>query len=177
MQLPKLYKAKLKNKRMLNHRDMLVDFELIDPAEIQFKPGQFINLNVAENTFRSYSICSDPSLSREIAIAVSVSHEGVGTRYLKELQKDNEVEFIGPSGKFYLPDNLLDNLVFVATGTGVSPFVPMWHKLENAKYTGKIMFYFGVRTENEIFFVDKLDYFSKVLDFEYKICVSRPSFK
>ena len=98
MKHPKLYKAKLKGKQMLNARDMLVEFELIKPAEIHFKPGQFINLNVAENTFRSYSICSDSSLLDKVSIVASVSHEGVGTKYLKELKQSDEIRFIGPSG-------------------------------------------------------------------------------
>ncbi len=177
MQLPKLYKAKLKSKQMLNNRDMLIDLELINPPEIYFKPGQFINLNVAENTFRSYSICSSSLLTNQVSIVVSVGHDGVGTKYLKESKKNDEVKFIGPSGKFFLPDNLLNNLVFIATGTGIGPFISMWYKLEELKYQGKTVVYFGVRTEDEIFFVDKLNYFKKVLNFGYKICVSRPSSK
>lgn len=160
---------------MLNARDMLVDFELINPTEIHFRPGQFINLNVAENTFRSYSICSSPLLSNQITIVVSVDHDGVGTKYLKNIKINDDVSFIGPSGRFFLPDNLANSLVFIATGTGIGPFISMWYKLEELKYQGNIMFYFGVRTEDEIFFVDKMDYFKEPLNFNYKLCVSRPS--
>lgn len=187
METPKLYKVKLKNKQMLNERDIRVDFELIEPSEMYFKPGQFVNINVDENTFRSYSICSDSKQINQISIAASVDHDGVGSRFLKKIQRGDEVKLIGPSGRFHLPKppngaseqnelyNIANELVFIATGTGIAPFIPMWHKLEDLKYTGRISVYFGIRNEEALFFLDKLDYFKKVLNFSYKICVSRPS--
>ena len=175
MELPKLYKAKVKNKQMLNRRDLLVDFDIIDPPEINSKPGQFINLNVSENTFRAYSICSNSLLTNLVSIVVSIDHDGAGSVFLRNLQIGDEVKFIGPSGKFSLPNILFDTLVFFATGTGIAPFIPMWHKLINLKYKGNITVYFGIRSEDELFFVDKLDYFKKELNFEYKICVSQPT--
>ena len=83
---PKLYKAVVADKKMLNNRDMLLNFKLINPSEIHFKPGQFINLNVAKNTFRSYSICSDPLLLNKVSVVVSIDHDGAGTKFLKSIQ-------------------------------------------------------------------------------------------
>jgi NAD(P)H-flavin reductase len=43
---PKLYKAKAIKKEMINKRDLLAEFQFIEPAEFEFYPGQFVNLNV-----------------------------------------------------------------------------------------------------------------------------------
>lgn len=174
MKTPKLYKAKLTHKEMLNKRDLLVEYTLVEPTNIDFDPGQFINLNVGENTFRSYSIASPITKNNSVELVVSVDHEGIGSNYLKVSSIGDETKIIGPSGRFTLPENLINELVFIATGTGVAPFIPMFYKLVDLGYKGKISLCFGVRNEDEIFFVDKFEDLKTKLDFTYKICVSQP---
>ncbi len=170
-----MYQVKLVTKYMLNSRDLFVEYSLVNPTEMHFIPGQFINLNVAENTYRAYSIASPANEIIKLGFVISVDQPGIGANYLKNSQIGDQTKIIGPSGRFILPQNLFRDLVFVATGTGLAPYIPIFHKLVEQKYLGKIKLYFGARNETELFFIDKLDYFKQNLNLEYIICLSQPS--
>lgn len=99
----------------------------------------------------------------------------MGSNFFKSLNMYQTVTFLGPSGKLSLKTPLADNLHFFATGTGIAPFISIFYELININYKKNINLYFGVRTEKDIFFLDKLDYFSKHLkNFKYKLFYSRP---
>lgn len=144
--------------------------------EINFEPGQYLNIEVAEGIFRSYSISSHPANTKEIKIVAAVTHEGVGSNYLKKLKKDDKVSVIGPSGRFrFQSDEKVKNVIFVATGTGISPFISMLYELKDHKFPAEMHLYFGVRNDDEVFYMDELEEFKKDLDFEYTVCVSQHS--
>jgi len=162
-------------KAWLNNKIILVTFKVREPAEIDFKPGQFINLNVADREYRSYSICSEHRDKQCISIAAAVNYEGLGANYIKSLEKGDTVYFIGPSGRFCLKEPLPARLVFVATGTGVAPFIPMLSYLKDTQYQGDVLLYFGIRSESDVIFKEELDNFMlSVPHFCYQIYVSRP---
>jgi ferredoxin-NADP reductase len=86
----------------------------------------------------------------------------------------DSVEFIGPSGRFVLPETLLDNLTFIVTGTGIAPILSMLDSLNNIKTTSNIKLYFGVRDKSELFKVDQLEHFKNTMQhFDYFLCFSQ----
>lgn len=176
--LPKPYKARVTEYRMLNNRNLLLELSYLDPQEMNFVAGQFIVIRIKENTYRSYSICSDPLIKSSLKIVASVEHEGVGSNYLKNLKLGDIVEFLGPSGKFRFNSNLQNVLEinFVATGTGIAPFISMLYEISETKTDTKINLYFGARHEDEIIFEDKLAQFEeKLANFNFIPTISRPS--
>ncbi|KKS21186.1 MAG: Protein C of soluble methane monooxygenase [candidate division WWE3 bacterium GW2011_GWC1_41_7] len=174
---PVLFNSVVSRTDNLTNKLILVTFKVTDPERIDFTPGQFVNLRVvhAPMTFRSYSICSDYRVTSQFSVVASVSHEGPGSNFLRSLKPGDNVEFIGPSGRFNLEEPLKDKIIFVATGTGVAPFIPMLHYLEHTQFEGDVFLFFGVRHEDEIFFKDELDNFMvSIPHFTYQICVSQP---
>ena len=175
MQKPIEVTTKVTNKSYLNEKIIELELEYIKPNKLAFIPGQYINVKVAENTYRSYSICSDYKNKKGLSIIVSAMHNGVGSSYIKEIQIGEELEFIGPSGKFGMSDTLENNIVFVATGTGVSTIIAFLYLLLHIKYKGNIRLLFGNRLEEELFYLDKLEFFKKNLkNFTYEVFISAP---
>ena len=80
----------------------------------------------------------------------------------------------GPSGRFVLPEQLAAKLVFIATGTGIAPFISMIDYLQKNKCSSNINLYFGVRNEQELFGLAYLENFKNTLaSFDYVLCYSQ----
>jgi benzoate/toluate 1,2-dioxygenase reductase subunit len=121
-------------------------FELIlsRPREFTFKPGQRICFYHGD-VERDYSLVSSPQ-DDHIVLCVRRVEEGLFSPYLAAVELGSELAFTGPAGYFsYLPSER--QAVFVATGTGVAPFLSM------AK-SGVEGFYLlhGVRKVDELYY-------------------------
>ena len=81
---------------------------------------------------------------------------GVASNYLCDLQVGDRVEVIGPFGSsFLMPNHPRSSIVMVCTGTGSAPMRAMteWRRrlLQSGKFEGgKLMLFFGARTEEEL---------------------------
>ncbi len=172
---PSKQQATLKSKKWISSKVLEVTF--IPNSKFKFLPGHFINLNIPEVAYRSYSISSDPKNKNEFQIIVSAKHKGPGANYLRNLESGETVNFIGPSGKFLFSSQKSKNIVFLATGTGIAPFLTMLYNLKHTKAKSKIHLYWGLRDESEIFYIELLNNFKTTLNFDYTICLSKPSKK
>ena len=173
--VPQKITATIVEKMHLTASIILAKFKLVLPLEFDFIAGQFISLKVTDTKFRAYSICSNPSIKNEISLLIAVGHKGLGSDFIKNVQIGSQVEFIGPSGRFFLPRNLDNDLVFIATGTGIAPFISMFYKLNEQSFYKKIKLFFGVRTDEDLMFKNIFDSLQNNLDFEYEYCLSKPS--
>ncbi len=95
-----------------------------------FQAGQYINLCVelgGVRTSRPYSIASPPSQSAYYEIAVRAVPDGFVSDYLlKNVAVGDEFVSSGPAGNFYYnPLFHGDDLVFLAGGSGITPFMSM----------------------------------------------------
>ncbi len=172
---PQKFNATVKNKVLLNQKVARLDLELLNPKEIYFQAGQFISLKVSEVAYRSYSISSSMFEHSKLSIIVGIGHDGVGSNFVKNLQIGDTVEFVGPSGRFVLPENLKENLIFIATGTGVSPMLSMIDALlKNSDSTNNLSLIFGIRDKSELFLEEHIRTLKiEHKNFDYKICFSQ----
>jgi ferredoxin-NADP reductase len=109
--------------------------------EFFFQPGQYATLWLTHNSEtipRPYSIASSPSESRVLEFYINLVEEGRLTpslwdpevmRSLKSCFEDTNLTVTGPKGRFVLDLNDPRDLVFVASGTGLAPFISMTRKL------------------------------------------------
>lgn len=168
-----LHKCVIKSKEWANEKVLEVVLELIEDKPFEFESGQFVSLKVSPVNFRAYSIASDYKNPRQITLLAAAAHEGLGSNYLRESAVGTETVFVGPSGKFFLPQNFKNNLIFVSTGTGLAPFLAMFYKLRDLNYSGNITLLQGIRNKSELLKLDMLDQFKSDLEnFNYKICMS-----
>lgn len=176
MVAPKKFSAKLTQRTCLTPKVIKLDFEVTDSPSFNFTPGQFVSIMVSDTQYRSYSIASASNNGNMLSIIASVDHQGVGVNYLKALNIGDSVTMVGPAGRFMLSPHLPDNLLFIATGTGIAPLISMLNSLASTHHSGKIRLYFGVRTESEILYAEELNRFKSTLpNFDFTICVSQPT--
>jgi Na+-transporting NADH:ubiquinone oxidoreductase subunit F len=168
-------KLKVVDKNWISKKVIKLVFEVLEPIDFEFLPGQHISIKVAEQIARPYTIASNP-MDNEITLAVSASHAGVGADYLKGLRVGDSVEGMGPLGNFTLDEDMLDNVVMVASGTGIAPLLSMLYVLSDKKVDNNIKLYFGVRDEDELFFEEEIKQIQANLpNFSYEICLSAPA--
>jgi benzoyl-CoA 2,3-dioxygenase component A len=79
---------------------------------------------------------------------------GVCSNYLCDLAKGDTVQVIGPFGNsFLMPNHARANLVMICTGTGSAPMRAMTEHCRRRiaqDVNGKLMLFFGARTEREL---------------------------
>ncbi|MFC1722462.1 ferredoxin--NADP reductase, partial [Patescibacteria group bacterium] len=169
MAKPSIIKAKVTDKKLLNHK--ILHFEFTSKDNIDFTPGQYLSIKVDEYSYRAYSICK--LLGKTFSIIASVEHEGLGSNYLKKLKVGDSIFGVGPRGKFNLKTTLSNNLVFISTGTGIAPHISFIDELINLKYKGNIEIIAGFRDECEIIFEKMLDNYKEKLNMEINYCLSK----
>ncbi len=119
----------------------LVIIRLALADDFHFKAGQYATLwltHKGKTVPRPYSISSSPSQTRVLEFYINLVEEGRLTpsfwdpEVLSALQNhrnETDLAVTGPKGRFVLdPDDPRD-LVFVASGTGLGPFMSMIRKM------------------------------------------------
>ena len=172
-------KAKLVSVQALTHDTSYFVFSEVNGSPLNFQAGQYLILQVQDGkegkASRSYSLASSPNGSSEFAFIIRLLPDGRGSNYLKSLSPGDEVEFMGPFGHFVVKDDAKD-ILMIATGTGLAPFVSMIPELFKASQKPKIRLYFGLRFEEDIFYKEKLEAWVKEHpEFDCYLTVSRPT--
>ncbi len=114
----------------------------LDKKDIVFKAGQFFSLGIpGTNINREYSVCSGEN-ENSIDFLIREIDEGILSKDLRKLKIGDEVKILGPYGNFYLKNfNLNENYIFIASGTGISPFMSLLKTYPKIKY----QLYHGIR--------------------------------
>ena len=143
---------KVLNVRELTESTFVLEIERKNMA---FEPGQHILLGKAGDIHhREYSIYSGVDDER-LEVLVKEVDNGEVSKKLKKLIPGDEVEIQGPLGFFTIDEEFLtdDNpFLFVASGTGISPFHSMVRSIKELNY--KVLH--GVRFGEETY--EKKDY-------------------
>lgn len=119
-----------------------LEFEL-DRDAGPFFPGQFARVRVASADWRDYSIAA--LQGRRMVFLVSTRTGGLGSRFASDAQIGSSTVIEGPLGQFCLSAGRRSR-VFVGTGTGLAPFLPMFRALAEAGQLESSVLYFGCRT-------------------------------
>jgi len=146
-----------------------------------FQAGQYINLAVeidGVRTSRAYSISSPPTQTAYYDITVRRIEEGFVSDYLLDRAKvGDSFESSGPSGNFYYnPLFHGNNLVFIAGGSGVTPFMSMLREVIDAGIERQIHLIYGSRSvDDAIFHAELTEYASSYPNFTYSLVISEPA--
>lgn len=154
-----------------------IDIEL--DGAFSFLPGQFITLKIPKPEGgiapRSYSIVSTPELIHTISLCIKCEELGLGSQYLYKEACGTRIDFFGPYGEFVFHEEEEGDVYFIATSTGVAPFMPMLDVYLRRYPRKKFNLIFGVRHIEDIFYQDILEVHRRNhSNFSYTICVSQP---
>ena len=141
---PEKQRAVLRLKTALTPSIWRLEFEL-DKA-LRFIPGQFAKLRVAPFEWRDYSIAA--TNGKRLTLLISNRTHGEGSNYADAVQPGEATEIEGPLGHYHLMGNI-HRKVFVATGTGLVPFLPMFEQLAQSGGLDAAELYFGCRAAAE----------------------------
>lgn len=153
----KKFTSTLVASRQLTHDVYQYDFDhSVDP--IEFKAGQFFMMEVPtpeRKMTRSYSVASAPSNKNVFSLCVKLIPGGIGSEKLRAMNVGDTADFMAPFGHFFMTESQKD-IVMIATGTGLAPFMSMLPDLFEKNFAGKIDLFFGVRHEEDLFYVEEL---------------------
>lgn len=122
-----------------------------------FKAGQFVTVSARIGDHivtRPYSIYSSPNQALEGILEIGVCQAGYFSNYLCTEAKVGDKVMIGePSGEFYY-DNLRDssNIVAIAGGSGITPFVSMIKSLLEKSDDFNLTLIYGVKTLKDMMY-------------------------
>ena len=124
-------------------------------SKLKYLPGQYINLIAKDGLRRSYSIANAPREDGEITLHIRKVEVGSMSRYWFSDAKENDLlRFEGPLGSFFLRETSLNNLILLATGTGIGPIKAILEKLSQdkaRKVFDQIFLYWGGRYLNDLY--------------------------
>ncbi len=134
-----------------------------------FQAGQYIALYVEVGnvrTSRPYSISSSPNQTAYYDITVRRVPDGLVSNYLlDEVKRGDDLESSGPSGHFYYNPLFHDpNMVFLAGGSGVTPFMSMIREKVDLSLDRTVYLFYGAKTLDEVIFHDEMVEVSRRVD-------------
>ena len=113
-------------------------FKFETQQKMDWQPGQFLVLQIEPRIFRSYSIVNIHE--NELTLLIDCKIGGPASKFFEASQIGTELNIVGkPLGKFVIQPND-KHKIFVATGTGLAPFIPMI-----ASGTQPMSLFFGAR--------------------------------
>ncbi|MEK6810447.1 MAG: FAD-dependent oxidoreductase, partial [Candidatus Thermoplasmatota archaeon] len=118
------------------------------PQVFDYQPGQFISVFAekdGKSISRPYSVASPPESKEHMELAIKVVEGGFMSNYLHRVAPGTKLRVIGPLGRFILLEPPERDIMFVATGTGVAPFVAMLGHIFSMNYDVELHLVFGVR--------------------------------
>ncbi len=142
-------------------------------------PGQFVMIHFQNEEGveinRSYSISAVPGEVGGFSLCVKRVDFGKGSTLLHGLRVGDEIKTSGPFGRFTLRDESPDDIILVATGTGIAPFRSMRDQIIKASAHSRVWMLMGVRHGDELLYHDEwqdLDAFCP--NIHYRAIVSQP---
>lgn len=150
----KIIPAKIQSIRNLNNTIIEVSLRLPPNSNFAYNSGQYINI-IKGNIKRSYSIANAYQESGILKFLIKKYENGLMSNYWFNEAKENDLFRIeGPVGSFFLRESTVENIIFLATGTGIAPIKSILESvyLQGHKYQNKFFWIFnGARYESDLF--------------------------
>lgn len=175
------FRSRVAKIRDLTHDIKEITLELIEPDEINYKAGQFIQLKIpayeltGEPVYRAYSMSSCPSETHSIELMIRYVPNGISTTYVHQyLREGDEMFFNGPYGEFYLRDTERE-IIFIAGGSGMAPIKSILMDMAERGINRRARFFFGARTKKDLFHMEEMKELEKKLpNFQFIPSLSAP---
>jgi Na+-transporting NADH:ubiquinone oxidoreductase subunit F len=175
------YRSELVSLRDLTHDIKELRLKLIEPAEIAFTAGQFVQIEVPPRqltgvpAYRAYSISSDPQNAREIELEIRYVPNGICTTYVhRHLKPGDPVVFNGPHGEFHLRNSQRE-ILFIAGGSGMAPIKSILLEMARTRNPRKTTYFFGAAALRDLFLIEEMRALEGVLPaFHFVPALSAP---
>jgi propane monooxygenase reductase component len=151
---------------------------LIEPREIKFFPGQYVDIAVpgTEST-RSFSMANTSSRDTgQLEFVIKVYPDGLFSHFLDtRLAIGDRLDITGPFGVFTLRDSESD-LIFLGGGAGMAPILSLLRSMAERGIQRKATYYYGARRRRDLCFEEELRALERKLPgFRYLPALSEPT--
>jgi NAD(P)H-flavin reductase len=136
-----------------------------------FIPGQHVKINVAFSEWRAYSVAKVEN--SEITVVIDTRPSGYGSKFAQNVN-------IGDKAIFRMPITDLTyrktdrDIAFIATGTGIVPFLHIIDEINKDKIKKNIKIFFGCMSESDNFIERYINPYKKTMNIENIICIEKP---
>ncbi|QIZ75606.1 NADH:ubiquinone reductase (Na(+)-transporting) subunit F [Ferrimonas lipolytica] len=168
------------------HHVKYADFDVPKEYRGDWEHFGFFKLEskVDEPTLRAYSMANYPEEEGIIMLNVRIASPpprnlelppGKMSSYIWSLKAGDKVMISGPYGEFFAKDTEAE-MVFVGGGAGMAPMRShIFDQLKRLNSKRKISFWYGARSEREMFYVEDFDGLAAGNDnFEWHVALSDP---
>ena len=142
---------------------------LVEPAEVNFFPGQYMDIAVpGTGEVRSFSMANTSSRDGLLEFVIKVYPDGLFSHFLDaELQPGDRLDLTGPFGVFTLREGEQD-LVFIGGGAGMAPILSLLRSMAERGIGRPATFFYGARGQRDLCFEEELQAIAEKLpDFRY----------
>jgi propane monooxygenase reductase subunit len=161
--------AEVVSKDRVTHDMCHLVLRLIEPDEVKFFPGQYMDITVpGTDQVRSFSMANTSSRDGTLEFVIKVYPDGLFSEFLdKQLAVGDRLELSGPFGVFTLRESDKD-LVFVGGGAGMAPILSLLRSMADRGIDRKATFFYGARGQRDLCFEDELQAIAgKLPNFSY----------
>ena len=153
----------------------ILGIQLKPSRSFEYRAGQFINLFKDETTARCYSLASVPALGEDLFLNVRKVPSGLVSNWVFEnLKAGDHITISEATGDcFYVPGNPEQNILLIATGSGLAPLYGIIRDAVLNGHQGKLSLYHGSYNPEGFYLVEELRKLAQIHpNFSYVPCVS-----
>ncbi len=135
----------------------------------KFFAGQYVDITLpGSGLIRSFSMANPPGDSR-LDFIIKIYPDGAFSSALdKELKIGDELDIKGPYGICFRHENRSGQMILVGGGSGMAPLWSIVNDLVRSGEQRPLTFFYGARTQRDLFYLDRIEAIGKVLpDFRF----------
>lgn len=160
--------TKLKSVKKYDEYYAKVSLILHPKSNFKYLPGQYIDIIFQEKK-RSYSVSHYDTKNKVLEFYIKYYENGfMSNLFFNEMKINQILRVKGPNGTFFYRESKKQNIIFMATGTGIGPVKNILENLHNKNdnLNNKLFWLFwGMRGESDFFWkpeLPNLNYFPTI---------------
>ncbi|MDC0975678.1 FAD-binding oxidoreductase [Alphaproteobacteria bacterium] len=143
--------CRIKSLKLFNKNVIQVILRLPPNSKFKFVAGQYINL-IDKGIRRSYSLANTEQLDGNLEIQVKRVNQGLMSEYLFTSARQNDLLRIeGPLGTFSYREDDSENVILMATGTGIAPIKSIIESLKKCSNEKMIYVVWGGKVLEDLY--------------------------
>lgn len=152
----------------------------LEADDLTFKAGQYLMVVLPTGEKVPYSIGSAPHELPNLTLYILVSDPtSLASKVVEYIQSNTSIAIKAPGGDCHLQNGVLDthpeHILLIAGGTGFAQIKSLYSELVEQNFTGKVSFYWGLRTAEDVFAQDWLEEAHKYTPFTLDVIVNEAS--
>lgn len=168
------FQTKVDRIESLTHDLRRLTLQLVDPPEMVFYPGQYVDIHVpakdGEGAYkRSFSMACTPAAGDRLEFIIKALPDGRFSGLLEgELAPGDPLMIKGPYGMFLQRTRSERDIIMVGGGAGISALWALLQSFDEQQLDRDITFYYGARTRGDLCLKEDVEELGERLEnFEY----------